>query len=95
MDQRGYRQYYFTLRLNERMVIHSKVGTTWLAYDKQNRYDMRLNNRYNFLVLHKHLGKKLSVVITTRRKILDFESELNYTFFNNQLYFGSRPSLLL
>lgn len=70
MDTRYHRRRYFLrLRLNEKNLVKTYVGTTWLAYDRQQN-PLLLNGRFNFLVHPKHADKNnVKVVITSRTSI--------------------------
>eukprot|EP00794_Sanderia_malayensis_P012678 gene12678-13979_t len=69
MDRYGYRRKYFDLRLNERKIIRSKVGTTWIAYSSDHRTALLLNKKFNFLVYFNHLSTKIKVVITAQSNV--------------------------
>lgn len=63
---RGHQRSYFTrLRVNEKTYVDSFMGTTWLAYDENDKA-MLLNEKYNFLVLPKYenIEERIDVVVT-------------------------------
>eukprot|EP00112_Aurelia_sp_Birch-Aquarium-sp1_P007924 Seg1865.11 transcript_id=Seg1865.11/GoldUCD/mRNA.D3Y31 product="A disintegrin and metalloproteinase with thrombospondin motifs 3" protein_id=Seg1865.11/GoldUCD/D3Y31 len=67
MTYYGYAQPYLFLRRHEKKQIRSSIGTTWYAYDTFRAYNMLTNGKHNFVVLHKHAGRSIDVVVTSRK----------------------------